>query len=103
VGDPACVNLPWNTASFVLGGRRYTCVYLAHPADPKEARYSERTHARFGSYFEYELDEAKNLDLDYRIWLQEGEMNAEQVKSFSNDFVGPVKIVLQPSARFRRQ
>jgi hypothetical protein len=92
--DPACVNLPWNAVCFVLGGQRFTVVYLDHPSNPKEARYSEREYARFGSYFEYELDKGKDLDLRYRIWLQSGEMTVEQAAALSRNFVEPVEVVV---------
>src|SRR5207247_2519955 len=49
------VNLPWKAMSFVLGGQRYTVADLDRPDNPKEARFSERTYGRFGSYFAYEL------------------------------------------------
>lgn len=86
------VNLPWNAMSFVLGGKRYTVVYLDKPTNPKEARYSERTYGRFGSYFEYELTPTKPLEVNYRIWLQEGEMTVPQASALSADFVTPVKV-----------
>jgi hypothetical protein len=88
---PDCVNLPWNAMSFVVGGKRYTAVYLDHPANPKEARYSERTYGRFGSYFVYELDGQRPLEIQYRLWLQEGEMTAEQASALSADFAAPVE------------
>ncbi len=92
--DSACANLPWNAISFVLGDRRYTCVYVDKPTNPKEARYSERTYGRFGSYFEYELDDDTDLDLNYRVWLQDGEMMGEQAEALSSDFVDPVEVTV---------
>lgn len=85
--DPRMVNLPWNALSFVVAGQRYTAVYLDHPANPKEARYSERPYGRFGSYFEATLDQGKDLVIRYRVWLQEGEMTVEQAEALSRDFV----------------
>ena len=81
------VNLPWNAMSFVLGGQRYTVVYLDHPANPKEARYSERDYGRFGSYFEYTLTREKPLTVRYRLWLQAGEMTQERAAALSREFV----------------
>jgi hypothetical protein len=83
------VNLPWNAMSFVVGGKRYTAAYLDRPANPKEARYSERTYGRFGSYFVAECSESKPLTVAYRLWLQEGEMSADGVLALSEDFVNP--------------
>jgi hypothetical protein len=88
--DPKTVNLPWNAMSFVIEGNRYTAVYLDPPTNPKEARYSERTYGRFGSYFEFELDEGKDLETNYRVWLQDGEMTVAEAAARSADFVEPV-------------
>jgi hypothetical protein len=79
--------------SFVVVGRRYTAVYLDHPDNPKEARYSERSYGRFGSYFEYDLDEQRPLEINYRLWLQEGEMTIEEASALSADFVAPLEVV----------
>ena len=87
--DKAHVNLPWHALSIVVSDQRYTVCYLDRPQNPKEARFSERDYGRFGSYFEYQLDEGKPLDLNYRIWLQPGEMTGEQVERLANDFVEP--------------
>jgi hypothetical protein len=89
------VNLPWNAMSFVLGGKRYTVAYLDHPTNPKEARFSERDYGRFGSYFEYTIDEGKPLTVHYRLWLQEGLMKPQDVAALSHDFVEPVKVTMQ--------
>jgi hypothetical protein len=90
-----CVNLPWNAMSFVVGGKRYTAAYLDHPDNPKEARYSERAFGRFGSYFEYELDEQRELEMKYRLWLQEGEMTVKEAAALSAEFVGPTKAAVR--------
>jgi hypothetical protein len=89
------VNLPWDAMSFVLGGKRYTVAYLDHPSNPKEARFSERDYGRFGSYFEYTIDDARPLSVHYRLWLQEGLMNPQDVAALSNDFVEPVAVTVQ--------
>jgi hypothetical protein len=83
------VNLPWDAMSFVVGGKRYTALYLDHPSNPKEARGSERDYGRFGSYFEYDLTPEKPLNIQYRVWIQEGEMTGEQCASMSKAFVSP--------------
>lgn len=81
------IDLPWLALNFVLGGKHYTCCYLDHPSNPKPARFSERDYGRFGSYFEYDLDEGNPLELNYRIWLQEGEMSVDRINQFSHSFV----------------
>jgi hypothetical protein len=87
--DKKHVNLPWDAMSFVLGGQRYSVAYLDKPTNPKEARFSERNYGRFGSYFVYEVTKEKPLVIDYRIWLQKGEMTRKQVAALSADFVTP--------------
>jgi hypothetical protein len=86
------VNLPWNAMSFVLGDKRYTAAYLDNPANPKEARESERTYGRIGSYFEYEVTEAHPLTVRYRVWLQEGQMTVAEVAAKSAAFVSPADV-----------
>ncbi len=85
-------NLPWNAMSFLVGGKRYTVVYLDHPGNPKEARQSERTYGRIGTYFEYELTKDKPLEVRYRLWVQEGEMTVEQCEALSKGFTEPVNV-----------
>jgi hypothetical protein len=85
-------NLPWNAMSFVTGGKRYTCVYIDHPQNPKEARYSERDYGRFGSYFEYHIEPGKELVIKYRLWVQEGEMTVEQAAALCADFAEPATV-----------
>jgi hypothetical protein len=87
--DRTMVNLPWNAMSFVTGGKRYTAAYLDRPENPKEARYSERTYGRFGSYFVADCTEKKPLTVAYRVWLQEGETTGDGVKALSADFITP--------------
>jgi hypothetical protein len=94
-GDKGHVNLPWNAMSFVLGDQRYTVAYLDRPENPKEARFSERDYGRFGSYFEYTITDEKPLRLNYRVWLQTGEMTGEEVTAKSRDFVEPVAVSVE--------
>jgi len=82
-GKKGPVNRPWTAMSFVVGGKRYTCVYLDHPDNPKEARQSERTYGRVGTYFEYDLTKDKPLKVRYRLWVQEGEVTAKQCDELS--------------------
>jgi hypothetical protein len=85
-------DLPWDAISFVLGDDRYTVLYLDKPTNPKPVEYNERTYGRFGSFFRYELDEGKDLEVNYRLWLQDGEMTVEQAAALSADFVEPVQL-----------
>ena len=80
------VNRPWNAMSIVVGGKRYTVVYLDHPDNPKPARYSERDYGRFGSYFVADVTEEDPLDVLYGLWVQDGEMTVEQCEAMSKEF-----------------
>jgi hypothetical protein len=88
-GQKGPVNRPWTAMSFVIGGKRYTCVYLDHPDNPKEARQSERAYGRVGTYFEYDLTKDKPLNVKYRLWVQEGEVTAGECELLSKAFVEP--------------
>ncbi len=81
------VNRPWTAMSFELDGKRYTVVYLDHPDNPKEARQSERTYGRIGTYFVYDLTKDKPLHVKYRLWVQGGEVTPEQCEAMSRAFV----------------
>lgn len=82
-----CVNRPWNALSMVIGGQRFTVVYLDHPDNPKPARYSERDYGRFGSYFVADVTKDKPLEVNYRLWIQPGEMTVDECEKLHNDFV----------------
>jgi hypothetical protein len=85
------VNLPWNAMSFVLDDKRYTVCYLDHPNNPRESRHSERDYGRFGCYFEKEITPERPLVLNYRLWLQDGEMMVEDVQALYDSFASPPK------------
>lgn len=88
-------NLPWDAMSFTLSDKRYTCAYLDRPQNPKEARFSERTYGRFGSYFVHTLEEGKPLRVNYRLWLDTDEMKAADVAAKSADFVDPPQVTVK--------
>jgi hypothetical protein len=83
---------PWKGMSFVLGGQRYTACYLDRPGNPKPAQYSEREYGRFGSYFVSEVTPEKPLEINYRLWLQKGEMKGEEIAALSAQFVKPAEV-----------
>ena len=88
------VDLDWNVMSFVVGGQRYSAAYLDSPKNPKEARFSERDYGRFGSYFEYTVTKEKPLAVNYRVWVQRGEMTAENVIQLDDSFETPVTVTV---------
>jgi hypothetical protein len=83
-----CTNRPWDAMSIVVGGKRYTILYLDHPGNPKPARYSERDYGRFGSYFVVDVTAERPLDVRYRIWVQPGEMTVDQCAAKYREFAG---------------
>ncbi len=91
-GNKKHADLPWLGMSFVVGDQRYTVGYLDHPDNPKEARYSERTYGRFGSYFVTTVKQDAPLVVRYRVWVQKGEMKPEELAALAKAFVDPVKV-----------
>jgi hypothetical protein len=90
--DKKHVNLPWNAMCFLIGKQRYTLAYLDKPTNPKEARFSEREYGRIGSYFVKDVTAEKPLTVNYRLWLQKGEMKVAEVAALDTDFVEPAKL-----------
>jgi len=88
------VNLPWHALAFVVEDQRFTACFLDRPQNPKEARFSERDYGRFGSYFEFDLNDDRPLDLRYGFWLQPGEMTVADVASRAVGFVNPVDVTV---------
>ena len=81
--------------SFVLDGKRFTVAYIDNPKNPGEKRYSERDYGRFGGYFEYDLIADHPLLVNYRVWLQDGEMTGEQVEAIRTNFVEPPRVAVK--------
>jgi hypothetical protein len=89
------VDLGWDACCFLLDGKRYTAVYMDNPQNPHPSRWSERDYGRIGCYFEYELTEQNPLVVDYRVWLQEGEMTVDEAAALSKSFVTPPKVTVK--------
>ena len=82
---------------------------IPHVASPKGRRIEVRFPDSNGnSYFIFTalmmagLDGIRNkiepgapMEVNYRLWLQEGEMTVEQAAALSTDFVEPLQVVLQ--------
>lgn len=100
--DKTYVNAPWHAASFVVGGQRYTALRVNRPANPGEARMSERDYARFGSYFAHDLEPGKPLEVGYRFWIQPGEMTVEEATRIAADYARPARMTVrraEPAAK----
>ena len=77
------------------GGEREQPRVVVRPArhrQREEARGSERVYGRIGSYFEYDLTADKPLRVQYRLWLQEGEMTVEQCEALSRAFTDKIQV-----------
>jgi hypothetical protein len=85
--DKDMTNLPWKAQSVVVGGNRYTTLYLEHPANPKPSFYSERDYGRFGSYFKTKITPSSPLVVQYRLHIFQGEMNQKECEKLSQAFI----------------
>ena len=92
--DKGMVDLPWYVMSFVLGDKRTPLDYLNHPHNPKESRFSERDYGRFGGYFQADITKDHPLVVNYRLWLQDGEMTKEQAEGLQA-FASPPMITVK--------
>ena len=95
--DKTYINAPWHAASFVVGGKRSTVLRINRPANPGEARMSERDYARFGSYCEAGVAADSPLELGYRWWVQPGEITLEEAARIAADFSSPAKVTVVPN------
>jgi hypothetical protein len=93
--SPNTVNLPWDAMSFVLGDKRYTVVYLDNSRNPKESRGSERAYGRIGSYFVTDVTPEKPLDVNYRLWIQAGQMTIPQCAALDADLDDPPTVTVK--------
>ncbi|CAN5189044.1 hypothetical protein BH23VER1_BH23VER1_26630 [soil metagenome] len=80
------IDLPWKAMSFVVGGDRYSTLYLDHPTNPKPAMSSERDYGRFGSYFVAEITPDKPLTVPYRLVVKMGAFAPEEARNLSEEF-----------------
>lgn len=90
--DKTYVNAPWHAVSFVVGGQRYTVLRVNRPANPGESRMSERDYARFGSYFAYDLEPSRPLQVGYRFWVQPGELSLDEAARIAADYQKPAEV-----------
>lgn len=82
-------DLPWYGMSFVLNDTRYTVVYMNHPRNPSPLRLSERDYGRFGGYFVAEATKAAPLVVDYRLWIQRGDVGIDEASARYAAFASP--------------
>ena len=85
--DKGMTNLLWKAQSVIVGGNRYTTVYLDHPGNPKPSFFSERDYGRFGSYFKSEITPSKPLLVKYRLNISLKKRSIKDCKHLSSLFV----------------
>jgi hypothetical protein len=87
--DKDMTNLLWKGQSVVVGGNRYTTVYMDHPDNPKPSFYSERDYGRFGSYFKTTVKKGEDhrLNVKYRLNIKSGERTVEECAALSKEFL----------------
>ena len=86
-GNKDMTNLLWKAQSLVVGGNRYTTVYLDRPGNPKPSFYSERDYGRFGSYFKREILKDNPLKINYRLNIKSGERTPEECAALSQAYL----------------
>ncbi|UUO05753.1 PmoA family protein [Blastopirellula sp. J2-11] len=91
-GQKEHVDLPWNVLVFEAFDKTYSSCYLDRPTNPKPARFSERDYGRFGSYFATDVSPEKPLDVNYRIYLTEGEIAPEAIAESYASFNQPPQV-----------
>jgi len=95
--DETAIDAPWHAVSFVVGGQRYTVLRANRPANPGEARLSERDYARFGSYFAHDLEPGEPLEVGYRFWVQPGELEVAEAARIAADYARPAMLTVGPA------
>ncbi|TWT33403.1 DUF6807 family protein [Blastopirellula retiformator] len=91
-GQQEHVDLPWNVLVFEAFGKTYSTCYLDRPSNPKPARFSERDYGRFGSYFATDVPQDKPLEVNYRVYVTEGEISPEAIAESSASFNQPPQV-----------
>jgi hypothetical protein len=85
--DDKVVGAWWVCCSAEIGGKRYWLIHMTPPDHPTgQPVYSIRRYARFGAFFEPELQEGQPLSLRFRIVLSGRELNAEECAKLYGEF-----------------
>ena len=81
---------PWFGETFTLAGKRYSVVYLNHPANPKDGRISAyRNYGRFGAFFKTTIPAGETATFRARFVVQTGELPAADViQKWWNEYAG---------------
>jgi hypothetical protein len=78
----------WTACSAVVRGQRYWLVHMTPPAHPTGVPvYSIRRYARFGAFFEMDLEEAKPVSLNFRIVVTKTELDRAACQALYEAYV----------------
>ncbi len=77
----------WVCCSAVVNGRRHYVLHMTHPDNQVDMpTYSARQYARFGSFFESDLEPEQPLVYRFRIALSMGPIDTETCERLYSDF-----------------
>ena len=81
---------PWFGESYIVGGQRFSVVYLSHPGNPPGGRASAyRDYGRFGAFWKASLAANQTLEIRVRFLISEGELpSPEVIQKAWNDYTG---------------
>ncbi len=81
---------PWFGETFTLAGKRYSVVYLNHPANPKDAAASAyRDYGRFGAFWKATIPAKGVAEFRARFLVIAGELPApEFIQKAWNEYAG---------------
>jgi hypothetical protein len=84
------LDYPWFAENYVLAGKKYSVIYLNHPANPTGARISAyRDYGRFGAFFKTDIKKDEMLELKVRFLIAEGPLpSAEVIQKAWNSYAG---------------
>jgi hypothetical protein len=91
----------WVGQSFTVGDRTTRVIYLNHPDNPRDTRFSAyRDYGRFGGFFRAKLAKDESLTLRVRFLISEDAMpSAEWIQEQHNAFTGKTLPVPETTER----
>ncbi len=86
--DDKVVGAWWVCCSPVVRDKRYWILHMTPSNHPTgEPVYSIRRYARFGAFFEPDLEEGKPLELNFRIVVSEKELTREVCETLYREYI----------------
>jgi hypothetical protein len=69
------VDYPWVGQTYVLNGKTYSVLFMNHPDNPKQTRFSAyRDYGRFGAFPKILIKNNETATVKYRLLIAEGAM-----------------------------